>query len=218
MLFAALVDAGLVGLTEVRRHVSRVGLPPFKMMARRERVPGGRATRVSVMGGSRRVVGQPSEAVHLISNMGLGKGAETMAAETYRLLGEAEAQVHDVPLEAVHFHEVGSLTNLVCIVGSALAFGKCSRMYSTPLNTGTGRINTSHGEMDVPAPATSALLSNVPNFSDGTPGELASPTGTALLKAMDVSFVTRRSGTWRAVGRGMDPVPAGSVGWVTIYR
>jgi hypothetical protein len=119
----------------------------------------------------------------LIAASGLSAGARAKAGELFDRLAEAEASVHQVPIERVHLHEVGALDSIVDIVGSVFAlewFG-VDRIVSSPLNVGSGTVETAHGILPVPAPATLRLLEGVPVYSTGDDGELVTPTGALLV-------------------------------------
>ena len=87
-------------------------------------------------------------------------GAKAIAKKIFLLLGEAESTVHGVPIERIHFHEVGAIDSILDIVGSAVLLDKLniSQSYCTPVNTGFGFANTEHGRLPVPCPATQILL------------------------------------------------------------
>jgi len=116
--------------------------------------------------------------------------AQEMAVRAFELLGEAEAGVHNVPIESIHFHEVGAVDTIVDIVCASVgchALG-VDRFICSPLNVGGGTVNCAHGEFPVPAPATLALLKGVPVYSSGIQSELVTPTGAALVRALNCSF------------------------------
>lgn len=116
--------------------------------------------------------------------------AQAMAIRAFELLGEAEAGVHNVPIESIHFHEVGAVDAIVDIVCASVgchALG-VARFICSPLNVGGGTVKCAHGEFPVPAPAALALLKAVPIYSSGINSELVTPTGAALIRALDCSF------------------------------
>jgi uncharacterized protein (TIGR00299 family) protein len=126
----------------------------------------------------------------LISTARFAAPIEGLALRTFELLGEAEAKIHDVPIESIHFHEVGAVDAIADIVlvsaaANALDIGawRCS-----PLNVGGGTVQCAHGTMPVPAPATAELLRGAPVYSSGIQGETVTPTGAALVRALDCEF------------------------------
>ncbi len=114
------------------------------------------------------------------------------AKHAFQLLGEAEAAIHLIPIEKVHFHEVGAVDTIVDIVCSAAgceALG-VDRWMASPLNVGSGTVKCAHGTLPVPAPATLALLGDAPVYAAGAPMERVTPTGAAVLRMLDVSYGT----------------------------
>lgn len=114
------------------------------------------------------------------------------ATRAFKLLGEAEAAIHMIPIEKVHFHEVGAVDTIVDIVCSAAgceALG-VDRWMASPLNVGSGTVKCAHGTLPVPAPATLALLGDAPLYAVGAPMERVTPTGAAVLRMLDVSYGT----------------------------
>jgi len=114
------------------------------------------------------------------------------AVHAFQLLGEAEAAIHLIPIEKVHFHEVGAVDTIVDIVCSAAgceALG-VDRWKASPLNVGSGTVKCAHGTLPVPAPATLALLGDAPVYAAGAPMERVTPTGAAILRMLDVTYGT----------------------------
>ncbi len=114
------------------------------------------------------------------------------ASRAFQLLGEAEAAIHSIPVEEVHFHEVGAVDTIVDIVCTAAGCESLGvdRWMSSPLNVGSGTVKCQHGTLPVPAPATLALLGDAPVYAAGFPMERVTPTGAALLRMLNVSYGT----------------------------
>jgi pyridinium-3,5-bisthiocarboxylic acid mononucleotide nickel chelatase len=112
------------------------------------------------------------------------------ATRAFQLLGEAEAAIHLIPIEKVHFHEVGAvdtIVDIVCAAAGCEALG-VDRWMASPLNVGSGTVKCAHGTLPVPAPATLSLLGDAPVYAAGTPMERVTPTGAALLRMLNVSY------------------------------
>ena len=126
----------------------------------------------------------------LIEQAALPEDAKGLALRTFEFLARAEGQIHNVPVENVHFHEVGAVDTITDIVCSAV--GLCSlqvdRWVCSPINVGGGFVECAHGRFPVPAPATAELLKGMPVYSSGLRMELVTPTGAALLRALECSF------------------------------
>jgi uncharacterized protein (TIGR00299 family) protein len=126
----------------------------------------------------------------MIEKAALPERAKQNAAAVFQRLGEAEAAVHQTPIEKVHFHEVGAADSIADIVGACLAFELLgvTAIVSSPLNVGSGTAQTAHGILPVPAPATAALLRGKPVYSEGPAAELTTPTGAALAVTLARDF------------------------------
>ncbi len=112
------------------------------------------------------------------------------SARAFQLLGEAEAAIHSIPVEEVHFYEVGAvdtIVDIVCSEAGCEALG-VDQWIASPLNVGSGTVKCEHGTLPVPAPATLALLGNAPVYAAGAPMERVTPTGAALLLMLDVTY------------------------------
>jgi len=128
--------------------------------------------------------------VQMIEGADLPARARRNAIAVFQKLGEAEAAVHQVPLEKVHFHEVGAADSIADIVGACLAFDLLGvdTIVASPLNVGSGTVKTEHGILPVPAPATARLLAGTPVYARGPAIELTTPTGAAVAVTLAESF------------------------------
>jgi len=115
---------------------------------------------------------------------------EATALRTFGLLAAAEAKIHNVPVESIHFHEVGAVDAIADIVLAAAAAHSLGieAWYCSALNVGAGTVQCAHGRYPVPAPATAELLREAPTYSAGPPMELVTPTGAALVRALGSVF------------------------------
>ena len=131
-----------------------------------------------------------SHILELIDRAPIAARARHNASAVFRRLGEAEAQVHGVPIEKVHFHEVGAVDSIADIVGACVAFDLLAieEVHASAINVGSGTVKTEHGVLPVPAPATAALLRGKPIYARGPELELTTPTGAALASTLAVSF------------------------------
>jgi uncharacterized protein (TIGR00299 family) protein len=126
----------------------------------------------------------------LLAGSGLLPPVRERALRLFSRLGEAEAKAHGIPLDRVHFHEVGAVDSIVDLVGAAAAIEHLApeRLTCGPVNVGSGRVRTDHGELPVPTPATAELLQGIPIYG-GPGGELTTPTGAVLLAELVDAFV-----------------------------
>jgi len=126
------------------------------------------------------------------------------AIRAFQLLGEAEASIHSIPVEKVHFHEVGAIdtiVDIVCAAAGCEALG-VDRWLCSPLNVGSGTVECQHGTLPVPAPATLALLGDAPVYAAGPPMERVTPTGAAVLRMLDVTYAPLPYMRVKATGYG----------------
>jgi len=131
-----------------------------------------------------------SHIVKMIEKAHLAEPARRNAIAIFRKLGEAEAAVHQVPIEKVHFHEVGAADSIADIVGVAVALDllEVETIICSPLNVGSGTVKTEHGILPVPAPATARLLQGAPIYARGPAIELVTPTGAAVAATLATRF------------------------------
>jgi uncharacterized protein (TIGR00299 family) protein len=131
-----------------------------------------------------------SAILEIIRSAPLSESVKQRSMRAFQLLGEAEAAIHSVPVEEVHFHEVGAvdtIVDIVCAAAGAEALG-VERWLASPLNVGSGTVDCQHGTLPVPAPATLALLGDAPVYAAGPPMERVTPTGAAVLRMLDVQY------------------------------
>lgn len=127
-----------------------------------------------------------------------------LALRAFRLLGEAEAKIHNIPLESIHFHEVGAvdaIVDITCAAAGCVSLG-VERWLCSPVNVGGGTVQCAHGVFPVPAPATAELLKGARVYNTGINAELVTPTGAAILRALEVEYATMPEMTVDRIGYG----------------
>jgi len=136
---------------------------------------------------------------NLINAAPLASAVKQTAIQAFELLGTSEAKIHNVPIEKIHFHEVGAVDAIVDIVAASAGIhaiedqarietGSSVKWFSSPLNVGCGMVDCAHGRFPVPAPATADLLRGLPTYSAHIEKELVTPTGAALIRALAPTF------------------------------
>jgi uncharacterized protein (TIGR00299 family) protein len=145
-----------------------------------------------------------SSILKIIQAAPLSDAVKARSTRAFQLLGEAEATIHSIPIEKVHFHEVGAVDTIVDIVCSAAGAELLGvdRWLASPLNVGSGTVKCQHGTLPVPAPATLALLGDAPVYAAGPPMERVTPTGAAVLRMLDVRYETLPAMRVKATGYG----------------
>lgn len=145
-----------------------------------------------------------SEIVHLIKNAKFSEQVETVALRIFKKIGEAEGLIHGIPLEKVHFHEVGAVDSIIDIVGAAILLEQLGNpaVKASSVPVGFGKIHIDHGIYPVPAPATLEILKGVPLEQTTIRGELTTPTGAAIIAVLAEEFCTLPSMRVQAIGYG----------------
>ncbi len=190
MVLGALIDAGLP-LETLEKSLSLLDLTGYKLTAEKVKRSAITATQFSVVldhevHHHRRSL---ADIESIISASKLSFAVKERSLFLFRRLGQVEGTIHGVPAEQVHFHELGGVDSIVDIVGAAIAFDalKIESFYWSALPVGSGTVNTAHGILPIPAPATLQLLSmaNSPisEAPGSAPGELVTPTGALLVTA-----------------------------------
>src|SRR5215467_3517741 len=145
-----------------------------------------------------------SSILETIAKSDLSATVKNSSGAIFRKLGEAEATVHDVPIEKIHFHEVGAVDAIVDIVGACIGFEALGieQFACSPLNVGGGTAKMAHGVLPVPAPATAKLLQGKPTYSNGIQKELVTPTGAAIVATLCTHFSPQPPMNVSAIGYG----------------
>ena len=191
MILGSLLDSGL-DITSLKRELDELGLVGFKLDVQKMIKKSIRASQAEVlvdenaMVESRRLSGIKS----LIQDSRLSDPIKADSLRIFERLGEAEAFVHGVSVEDVHFHEVGAVDAIVDIVGSVIGLNLMGieKIYCSSFNVGGGFVKTAHGILPAPAPATLELIKGLPSYSTGMHGELLTPTGAAILSTLSSGF------------------------------
>ena len=165
---------------------------------------GVRATQVTVEYQPEHAHRRLGDILAMIHGGRLSPRQQELAAGIFTRLAEAEAKVHGVTVEEVHFHEVGAADSIADIVGTAVGWDLLGieRAVASAVPTGTGRIRIAHGEFSVPAPATAELLRGIPLAETAIPHELTTPTGAAILATLVESFGPPPAMTIERIGCG----------------
>jgi uncharacterized protein (TIGR00299 family) protein len=188
MFLGALIDLG-VSEDALRAELAKLKLPGYTISTRRVVKQNISATKFDCIEASHPVMKHGhdhrsyTEIAGMITGSGLSENVKRRALSVFKRIGEAEAKIHSVPLEKIHFHEVGAVDSIVDIVGACVALEilGVDEVQASPPRLGSGFVETAHGKFPVPAPATLELLKGLPVQSSNEPVELVTPTGAALL-------------------------------------
>jgi hypothetical protein len=188
MTVGALIDAG-ADATTLFQMLGALGTgAQFSVEKTKRR--GIEASKFRVTAGEGKTHRHLSHIVKMIEAVALPARAGERAKQIFERLGAAEAKVHGVAVEKVHFHEVGAVDSICDIVGACIALELLGieALYCSAVNVGSGTVNTEHGVMPVPAPATAELLIGHPVYSRGPAMELTTPTGAAIAATLATAF------------------------------
>src|SRR5580692_2170332 len=203
MTLGALVDAGCA-VEQLRSELRGLHVPGWELTAEKVWKNGMAATYVKVVTEDQSKHRSLSAILEILGKSQLATGVRERAGAIFRKLGEAEARVHDVPLEKIHFHEVGAVDAIVDIVGACVGFHALGivKFACSSLNVGGGTAKMAHGILPVPAPATANLLLGRPTYSSGVQKELVTPTGAAIVATLCDSFGPQPPMSVSAIGYG----------------
>lgn len=185
MILGALFDLGL-DFGEWKRGIDSLRLPEMNMRVERVVKQGLTAAHFRIDAPHEHAHRGLTEIRAILERGALPPRSLERALAVFTRLAEAEARIHGVPVDQVHFHEVGALDAIVDIAGACLGFEMLgiSGFFTTPFTFGSGTVRSAHGELAVPVPATLALTEGFPSRRTGLPGELVTPTGAALIAAL----------------------------------
>jgi uncharacterized protein (TIGR00299 family) protein len=202
MTLAALIDAG-VDLEAIEAGLASLGLP-IRIEVEKVKRNGIAATYVNIDAPDQETQRHLPDVEEIVGRGKLTDRQRALAMKIFRRLAEAEAAVHGLPVEKVHFHEVGALDSIADIVGAAIGLDLlgAERYTSRSVPPGSGSVKCAHGIMPVPAPATAVLLKGVPLAKAPVTGELVTPTGAAILTAVVAEYTEQPAMTIERIGVG----------------
>ncbi len=190
MILGALIDAGLTP-RRLREELKRLRIPTVRLKVTKVLKRGVSGTRVVVEGGD----GKKShrnllEVLRIVKRSGVAAEVKEKSEAIFRRIASAEAKIHRIPMEEVHFHELGGLDSVVDIVGSVWGIREMGieKIHVSSVNVGGGFVRCEHGLLPVPAPATLSLMEGRPIYSSGVERELLTPTGAAILSTLGSEF------------------------------
>ncbi len=203
MFLGALLDSGL-SFDELGKKLKGLPIEGFRLEAFRESRKHIFGTRFVVTSGD----DQPARGLEVIREIiGQGEFSDAVKAKSIQIfedLARVEGKVHGLPIEEVHFHEIGAVDSIIDIAGTVYGLERLGiqALFVSPLPLGSGFVESSHGRLPLPAPATAALLKGVPVFDSGLPHEMVTPTGAALVKGLARSFGPMPSMVIQSIGYG----------------
>jgi len=205
MNLGAMIDLGIKKSFLVR-ELNKLNLKGWKLVAEKDQRHGISGTKVTVIQTkpekSHRYL---TEIEKIINNSGLDDKIKELSKKIFMKLAVAEATVHEIPIEKVHFHEVGALDSIIDIVGAAICYNalNVNTVMVSTVELGSGFVKCSHGRLPVPAPATTEILKGIPVRKGGVDFEATTPTGASILAALGTYFNALPSFTIQKTGYGI---------------
>ena len=208
MFMGALLDAGLAR-RDLEADLAGLRLP-HRLIVRRVRRGALAARYVDVRPESQGKGGRHThgrtyrEIVALLEKARLDAGVRARSLAIFEALGRAEARVHGIPLARVHFHEVGAVDAIVDVTAAAIGLARLevASVTSSPVALGEGTVETEHGRLPLPAPATLELLRGIPTVPAHVRWETTTPTGVAILRTVVDEYRALPAMTIEAIGHG----------------
>lgn len=188
MTLAALIDCG-ASIERIQSAVDSMGLGATLSM-HQVRKRGFRAQKLHIDAPKDPAHRDLDQILECISRARISPQARRIAVRIFERIAKVEASVHGMPIDQVHFHEVGAIDSIVDIVGTAVAWDELQieQAIASPVPTGTGFVQIAHGRVSLPAPATAELLKGVPLAACDLPFEMTTPTGAAILAELVATF------------------------------
>ena len=150
-----------------------------------------------------------ADITHIMSHLPLSETVRNHALGVYQAIAQAESKAHGMPVEEIHFHEVGAMDAVADVVGVCMLMDqlKVDQVCASPVHVGSGHVHCAHGILPVPAPATADLLRGIPSYGGEIQGELCTPTGAALLRQFVTKFGPMPQMAVEKIGYGMGREP-----------
>jgi hypothetical protein len=204
MILGSMFDAGLSPRL-FKEELKKLRITGIRLKIKKVLRGGISATQVVVEGrGETRSHRNLKEMVRIIDRSQLETDVKEKSKDIFKRIASVEAEIHQKPMEEIHFHEIGGLDSLVDIVGAVWGLRQMGidELYVSKVNVGTGFVKSEHGTLPVPAPATLSLMKGKPIYSSGVEKELLTPTGAALLTSIGSQFGKMPSMKVERIGYG----------------
>ena len=204
MILGALVDIG-VEFGYLKKELKKLNLDDYQLKAYKTKRGQITGTKVDVIADkSARDFRYLKDIETIINKSSLDQRIKKDGLKIFRRIAKAEAKIHNIDIDKVYFHEIGAVDSIIDILGSLIGVYSLNveKIISSPVNTGRGMIETEHGNLPVPAPATMELLKGIPIYSSSVEFELTTPTGAAIISSLAHEFKDFSSLKAEKVGYG----------------
>jgi len=204
MTLGAFLSAG-ISLDYLSSEISKLGLHGVEFQAKHLERGGITAVKLDVIISDQHHNRNINDIFKIISQSSLSDRVKENAKKIFMQLAHAEAKIHSMSIDDVHFHEVGALDAIVDIVGAAICLEKfgIKKVYSSPIKLGSGGfVDAAHGQLPLPAPAVAEILKGYPTVLTDVPFELTTPTGAAIVKAISSGVLSNEQIIFEDIGYG----------------
>ena len=204
MIIGALLDLGL-DFKYLRKELEKLKLRECKIESKKTVKNGISATKFHVLGKNNHEEERNINEINkIIDNSKLDNEIKNTIKKIFQKIAQAEAKIHNKPIDKIHFHEVGAIDTIIDVSGAVIGFKKLGieKIYCSKLNVGTGFAEFSHGKFPIPAPATAEILKNVPVYHNNMEAELVTPTGAAIITTLAEKFGEMPSMKVEKIGYG----------------
>ncbi len=202
MILASLIDSGQ-DVAYLKQELSKLKID-FKIDLKEKKVAGIKTKSLEIIEDSPQPLRKKKDIERIIKKSELSDKVIEKSIEILNILGKAEAEVHGTCIEEIHFHEIGAIDTIIDIVGSVLLIDNINpyNVICSKINLGSGFVETEHGKLPVPAPASSEIAKDMKTFSTDSDMELSTPTGLAILKGFSKKFGSIPESKIKSVGYG----------------
>ncbi len=190
MNLGAMLDLG-IERSFLLKELDKLNLEGWSLVAEQDQRHGIHGTKVTVVQKKQKKTHRHlSDIEHIIKNSGLDRKTKELSLRIFNKIAEAEAAVHGISPDEVHFHEVGAIDSIIDVVGAAVCFNalRVDAVFVSPVELGSGFVKCDHGKLPVPAPATAEIIKGIPVRKGGVDFEATTPTGAAILAALGTCF------------------------------
>lgn len=218
MLLSALLDLGLAAPV-LRAELAKLKLGPYTLQIKTRTISSIKATAITVQAPPDQRLRTLNSITEILETSALDQDLIDPSLQVFKALAQAEAAVHGLPVDEIHFHEIGALDTIIDIVGFVIGIKTLgiNQIYCSELPLGRGFVHCDHGRLPLPAPAVCRLLQKVPVYGVEATHELVTPTGAAIVAELTDHFGSMPPMIIEAVGYGSGDHP-GSAGRPNLLR
>ncbi len=189
MILGALIDLG-IEIEFLKKELKKINLKGYKIMVNKVEKNHITGVDVNINVDDYQPYRSYNDIKRMIENSSLDNKIKKVSEKIFQKLAQAESKIHNIPINEVHFHEIGAVDSIIDIIGAIICIKKLglNEIYSSPLPLGKGFVKCAHGLIPVPAPAAVELLKNIPVYQTNRKQELVTPTGAAIITTITKEF------------------------------